>query len=87
MAFSTTKVRVAVMAEMKTKKTKGRVLKRCLLSTVFLALVLTLLSYLLLPRIAERVIRGMIVDAGVNRSELRVVKKKFHLVGFIILAF
>jgi hypothetical protein len=74
MAFSTTKVRVAVMAEMKTKKTKGRVLKRCLLATVFLALVLTLLSYLLLPRIVERVIRGMIVDAGVNRSELRVVK-------------
>ncbi len=61
------------MAEVGKKMKRWRRLKRGLAMTVVLFGVATLLVYLFLPRIAERVIRGMIADAGLGEAQLRVV--------------
>lgn len=50
-----------------------RWLRRGALALVALVLIVVLLGWIFLPRIAERVIREMIADAGLNQSELRVV--------------
>lgn len=55
------------------KKLRGR-FKRSLLVGFVLLLLALLLGWVFLPRIAERLIRGMIADAGLRQNELRVVE-------------
>ncbi|MFK7909331.1 MAG: YdbH domain-containing protein [Akkermansiaceae bacterium] len=49
-------------------------LKRVFLLGLLLAILIVVLGWVFLPRIAERVIRGMIVDAGLEQSELKVTE-------------
>ncbi len=51
----------------------ARYLKRTGLFLVALVVILVLFGWAFLPHIAERVIRGMIADAGLSQSELKVV--------------
>ncbi|MGB0991999.1 MAG: intermembrane phospholipid transport protein YdbH family protein [Akkermansiaceae bacterium] len=55
----------------KPRKRGGR-LKRVLLGLLALGCVIVLVGWMLLPRIAERVIRGMIAEAGLEKSEFAV---------------
>lgn len=56
------------------KPKRFRRVKRVLLVTLGFAVIMLILGWIFLPRIAERVIRGMIADAGLSQSELKVVE-------------
>lgn len=59
------------------KKTRRRILRwvrRGLLTFLALAVLLVLLGWIFLPRIAEHVIRSMVADAGLEQSDLRVAE-------------